>query len=41
MRRAFALALLAAVAGCASKPVSDPGGRWADKAEVLDNSLFR
>lgn len=38
----LAIFLLAAlsVAGCASTPVDDPGGRWARQAEQLDNSLF-
>ncbi|MBB4002373.1 MAG: hypothetical protein V7704_05150 [Aurantimonas endophytica] len=38
----LALFLLAAlsVAGCATKPVNDPGGKWAKQAEQLDNSLF-
>lgn len=37
-----ALFLLAALslAGCATAPVDDPGGRWAKQAQSLDNSLF-
>jgi type IV pilus biogenesis protein CpaD/CtpE len=42
MKLRAALFLLAALslAGCASKPVNDPGGKWAKQAETLDNSLF-
>ncbi|WP_167591736.1 hypothetical protein [Jiella endophytica] len=29
------------MAACASKPVNDPGGKWAKQAEMVDNSLFR
>ncbi|WP_281354562.1 hypothetical protein [Aurantimonas aggregata] len=35
----FLLAALS-VAGCASKPVNDPEGKWAKQAAQLDNSLF-
>ncbi|NDW05722.1 hypothetical protein [Jiella pacifica] len=38
---AAALALLVLVSACASKPVNDPGRKWAKQAEMVDNSLFQ
>ncbi|MCE7027390.1 hypothetical protein [Jiella avicenniae] len=38
---AAACALLVLASACASKPVDDPGGKWAKQAETVDNSLFR
>ena len=33
-------ALAVLLSACASKPVNDPGGKWAKQAEMVDNSLF-
>ncbi|MBO0903856.1 hypothetical protein [Jiella sonneratiae] len=45
MQRPILILLCAAglfvVTACASKPVSDPGGKWAKQAEMIDNSLFQ
>ncbi|MBO0664087.1 hypothetical protein [Jiella flava] len=35
------LVSLVALPACATKPVNDPGGKWAKQAESLDNSLFQ
>ncbi len=35
------LSLVLTAAACASKPVSDPGGKWAKQTEMIDNSLFQ
>ncbi len=40
LRLALFLLTALSVAGCASKPVNDPGGKWARQAQTLDNSLF-